>query len=312
MSDGQGGPEVAVIAGPTAAGKTAAALDLVERLGGPEYAEILNADSMQVYAGMDIGTGKITPDQMRGITHHLFDLWPVTHDATVAEYQAVARDCIADVRSRGKLPILVGGSGLYITAVIDDLRFPGTDPAVRARLESELAERGAAALHERLADTDPQAASRILPSNGRRLVRALEVIELTGEPFSAQLPQLAGDRPVYRSAQVALDWPAPLLAERIAARVQQMWRDGLVDEVAQLREQGIEQGRTASRALGYAQVLAFLRGEISEDDAREQTTAATRRFARRQRSWLRRDPRISWFDVASGVPVDELAHTITA
>lgn len=303
-------PEVVVLAGPTAAGKTAAALELVEHLGGPGRAEILNADSMQVYAGMDIGTGKIRPDEMRGITHHLFDLWPVTHDVTVAEYQQVARDCIADVRSRGRLPILVGGSGLYITAVIDDLRFPGTDPSVRARLEGDLGEVGAAALHARLAAVDPVAASRILPSNGRRIVRALEVIELTGAPFSAQLPQLAGERPVYRAVQLALDWPQPLLAERIARRVDQMWRDGLVSEVARLREQGIEQGRTASRALGYAQVLAHLRGETTEEQARGQTIAATRRFARRQRSWLRRDPRIRWFDVSGGVSVAQLAHTI--
>lgn len=299
-----------MLAGPTAAGKTAAALELVEHLGGPERAEILNADSMQVYVGMDIGTGKIRPDEMRGITHHLFDLWPVTHDVTVAEYQRVARDCIADVRSRGRLPILVGGSGLYITAVIDDLRFPGTDPSVRARLEGDLAEVGAAALHARLAAVDPVAASRILPSNGRRIVRALEVIELTGASFSAQLPQLAGERPVHRAVQLALDWPQPLLAERIARRVDQMWRDGLVSEVARLREQGIERGRTASRALGYAQVLAHLRGKTTEDEARGQTIAATRRFARRQRSWLRRDPRIRWYDASGGVSARQLAHTI--
>ncbi|WP_228389326.1 tRNA (adenosine(37)-N6)-dimethylallyltransferase MiaA [Cumulibacter manganitolerans] len=296
-----------VVLGPTASGKTSLALDIAERLGGPDAAEIVNADSMQVYRGMDIGTAKVPPADRRGIAHHLFDVWPVEHAVTVAEYRELARATVAEIQARGKHALLVGGSGLYITATIDDLRFPGTDPLVRARLESELAAEGAIALHRRLRAVDPVAAERILPTNGRRIVRALEVVEITGAPFTASLPTAAA--PVLEAVQLGLDRPADELARRIETRVDLMWRDGLVDEVRGLRP-GIEQGRTASRALGYAQVLRFLRGEVSEQQARDDTVTATRRFARRQRSWFARDRRIHWLDAASGGLLDAALRTI--
>lgn len=299
--------ELVVVVGPTASGKTSLALDLAERLGGPDRVEIVNADSMQVYHGMDIGTAKLPEDQRRGITHHLFDVWPVSHPVTVADYQQLARRTIADVRARGKRPILVGGSGLYITATIDDLRFPGTDPEVRARLEAELAEVGAIGLHRRLRELDPPAAERILATNGRRIVRALEVIELTGEPFTASLPTSAAE--VIPAVQVGIDMPTEVLSRRIEQRVDIMWRDGLIDEVAGLRPE-LDDARTASRALGYAQVLRYLRGEITEAQAREDTVTATRRFARRQRSWFARDSRISWLGSDDGDLVSQALRTI--
>lgn len=301
--------ELVVVLGPTASGKTSLALDIAERLGGAGRAEIVNADSMQVYRGMDIGTAKIRPEERRGIAHHLFDVWPVEHAVTVAEYQELARATIADVQDRGKVPILVGGSGLYITATIDDLRFPGTDPGVRARLETELAETGPVPLHQRLRRLDPAAADAILASNGRRVVRALEVIEITGRPFTASLPDRA--EPVLQAVQIGLDWPTESLYERIERRVDLMWRDGLVDEVRRLRP-AIDQARTASRALGYAQVLAFLRGEITEQQAREHTVTATRRFARRQRSWFARDRRIVWLEATRRDLLDAAVRTIDA
>lgn len=300
-------PELIVVVGPTASGKTALALDLAERLGGPERVEIVNADSMQVYRGMDIGTAKLPPAERRGITHHLFDVWPVGHTVTVAEYQQRARETIAGIRDRGRRPILVGGSGLYITATIDDLRFPGTDPQVRARLERELADAGPVPLHQRLRRLDPRAAEAILATNGRRIVRALEVIEITGEPFTATLPEQAGA--VIDAVQIGVDWPTETLYERIERRVDEMWRDGLVEEVRALRPE-LDGARTASRALGYAQVLAFLRGEISERQARDDTVTATRRFARRQRSWFARDRRIAWLEGTSPDLVDAALRTI--
>lgn len=299
--------ELVVVAGPTASGKTSLALDIAERLGGPNSAEIVNADSMQVYRGMDIGTAKIRPDERRGIAHHLFDLWPITHPVSVAEFRDHARRVIAEVRERGRMPILVGGSGLYITATIDDLRFPGTDPAVRARLEAELHAAGPLVMHRRLRRLDPRAADSILATNGRRIVRALEVIEITGEPFTATLPHDA--RPVLDATQIGIDWPTEQLYERIERRVAIMWRDGLVEEVRGLRDQ-LENARTASRALGYAQVLAFLRGEISEAEAQQATVTATRRFARRQRSWFARDPRIHWLDGAGSEITDQALRRI--
>lgn len=302
--------EVVVVCGPTASGKTALALDLAERLGGPDAVEILNADSMQVYRGMDIGTAKLPIDERRGITHHLFDLWPVSHPVTVAEYQQRARDCIADVQRRGRRALLVGGSGLYIAAVLDDLRFPGTDPQVRARWEQRLAAEGVQRLHEVLRTLDPVAADRVLPSNGRRIVRALEVIELTGEPFSATLPDAPGRGEIVPARQIGLDPEPAVLAHRIADRVEQMWADGFVAEVRRLAEEGLARTRTASRALGYAQVLRFLAGECTEEEARQDTITATRRFARRQRSWFRRDPRIGWLDPLDPQLVDSALRTI--
>jgi tRNA dimethylallyltransferase len=284
-------PPVVAVVGPTATGKTALAVGLAQRLGG----EIVNADSMQLYVGMDIGTAKPTGAERGGIPHHLLDIWHVRQAASVAEYRALARAEIDRLRAAGVVPLLVGGSGLYVRAVLDQLDFPGTDPAVRARLEDELATVGAATLHARLAQRDPAAAAAVLPSNGRRIVRALEVLELTGGPFQAQLPE---PTPHYPAVSVGLDRDPARLDERIAVRVDRMWAAGLVAEVEALAGDGLREGPTASRALGYAQVLAALDGELSLDEARERTIAATRRFVRRQRSWFRRDPSITWFDAA--------------
>ena len=224
-------------------------------------------------------------------------MWDVRYPANVAEYQRMARDAIARVTARGRVPILVGGSGLYLRAALDDLNFPGTDPAVRERLEAELAARGPAELHKRLAGCDPGAAAGILPSNGRRIVRALEVIELSGQGFTATLPRYES---LYPAVQIGLRVSRGELDRRIAARVDRMWQAGLVDEVRGLERAGLREGRTASQALGYAQVLRFLAGEWGEDEAREQTVRATRRFARRQESWFRRDPRVIWLDAGPG------------
>jgi len=290
----QPGPVTPVIAvvGPTAAGKSGLSLRLARALGG----EVVNADSMQLYRGMDIGTAKLTPAQRGSVPHHLLDIWEVTRTASVSEYQRLARQAVAGIRARGRIPIVVGGSGLYVRAVLDHLEFPGTDPALRDRLEGELAEAGPAALHARLARLDPAAAAAILPGNGRRIVRALEVVELSGRPFSATLP---GYESVYDDVvQVGVRLPRAQLDERIAGRVAGMWREGFVAEVRGLAQAGLREGRTASRALGYAQVLRFLAGEWSQEQAAAQTVKATQRFARRQESWFRRDPRITWLDGA--------------
>jgi tRNA dimethylallyltransferase len=278
---------VITVVGPTAAGKSGLSLRLAQLLDG----EIVNADSMQLYRGMDIGTAKLPPGQRGGVPHHLLDIWEVTRTANVAEYQRLARRAIEDIHSRGRLPIVVGGSGLYVRAVLDNLDFPGTEPGLRDRLERELAEVGPAALHARLAQLDPVAADAILPGNGRRVVRALEVLELSGRPFSATLP---GYESIYDVVQVGVQVPRAQLDERIAGRVAAMWRAGLVAEVRGLVAVGLPEGKTASRALGYAQVLRFLAGEWSAEETVAQTVKATRRFARRQESWFRRDPRITW------------------
>ncbi|RJL26522.1 tRNA (adenosine(37)-N6)-dimethylallyltransferase MiaA [Bailinhaonella thermotolerans] len=279
---------VAVV-GATAAGKSDLAVELALRL--PGGGEVINADSMQLYKGMDIGTAKLTAGERRGVPHHLLDVWDVTETASVAEYQRLARPIADDLLARGVTPILVGGSGLYVRAVIDDLEFPGTDPALRERLEAELAAAGPYRMHAVLKDKDPAAAAAILPGNGRRIVRALEVIELTGRPFSATMPGYEG---VYDAVQIGLAVPRPELDERIELRVDRMWAAGLVDEVRELEARGLREGRTAGRALGYAQVLRFLAGECTEREARDETVTATRRFARRQESWFRRDPRVVW------------------
>ncbi len=285
-------PVIAVV-GPTAAGKSELSLALAHTLSG----EVVNADSMQLYQGMDIGTAKLTMAERAGIVHHLLDIWPVTQAASVSEYQQLARLTIDDIRGRGKTPILVGGSGLYVRAAIDNLEFPGTDPAVRSRLEGELSQVGSAPLHARLATVDPVAAAAILPSNGRRIIRALEVIELSGRPFSATLPEYES---VYPVVQIGVQMPRAELDERIADRVRRMWQLGLVEEVRKLERAGLRDGRTASRALGYAQVLKFLAGDWSEEEAAEQTILATRRFVRRQESWFRRDPRVTWLSAGRG------------
>jgi tRNA dimethylallyltransferase len=282
-----GGPPVVAVVGPTASGKSDLGVALAQALGG----EVVNADSMQVYRGMDVGTAKLTPAERGGVRHHLLDLWEVTEVVSVAEYQKLARNVVDGLRAASVTPVLVGGSGLYVRAVLDDLEFPGTDPAVRARLEAELEDVGSGALHQRLAAIDPAAAAAILPSNGRRIVRALEVVEITGRPFTASLPEV---RDVYPNVQIGLDVPRAELDVRIDTRVQRMWDAGFVDEVRRLLDAGLREGRTASRALGYAQVIAYLDGDISEDEALEQTQRATRRFARRQDTWFRRDPRVLW------------------
>jgi len=276
------------VVGPTAAGKSDVGVALAQALDG----EVVNADSMQLYRGMDVGTAKLTAGERSGVPHHLLDVLDVTEEASVAAYQRAARAAVAGIRARGRTPVLVGGSGLYVRAVVDDLDFPGTDPALRARLEADLAADGPAVLHARLAAVDPAAAAAILPSNGRRIVRALEVVELTGGPFRATLPDAAAT--TAGVVQVGLAVPRDVLDLRIAERVDRMWARGLVDEVRRLEKLGLRQGRTAARALGYAQVLGFLSGECSEERARQETVRATRRFARRQDTWFHRDPRIGW------------------
>jgi tRNA dimethylallyltransferase len=277
------GLSVITVVGPTAAGKSALSIALAHELGG----EVVNADSMQVYRGMDIGTAKLTMAEREGVPHHLLDIWDVTEPAAVAEYQRLARAAIDDIHARGRVPLLVGGSGLYVRAVLEDFEFPGTDPVVRARLEEELAAVGTGPLHARLGERDPEAAAKILPSNGRRIVRALEVIELTGRPFTASLPD---PRPVYESVQIGVDRDTAELDDL-------MWAAGLVGEVRGL--DGIRDGRTASRALGYQQALAQIDGVLTEEQAKADTVQGTRRFVRRQRSWFRRDRSITWLDGAA-------------
>ena len=281
-------PPVVAVVGATAAGKTGLSLDLAEALGG----EVVNTDAMQLYRGMDVGTAKLPPHERRGIPHHLLDPLEVTEPATVAEFQGQARAVITELRGRGVTPVLVGGSALYTRAVLDEFEFPGTDPAVRARLETELAEVGSAAMHARLAEVDPESAARILVENGRRVVRALEVVEITGRPFSATLPRLEYVDP--RTVQVGVDIDRPTLDARIEQRVEEMFVAGFVAEVERLLARGLAQGRTASRAIGYPEVAAHLAGDLSLDEARERTVVATRRFARRQDAWFRKDPRIHW------------------
>ncbi|MER6460910.1 tRNA (adenosine(37)-N6)-dimethylallyltransferase MiaA [Streptomyces sp. NPDC001288] len=292
MSSAPLAPRVIAVVGPTAAGKSDLGVFLAQRLGG----EVVNADSMQLYRGMDIGTAKLTPEERADVPHHLLDVWDVTVTASVAEYQRLARARIDALLAEGRWPILVGGSGLYIRGAVDNLEFPGTDPEVRARLEEELALRGPGALHARLSAADPEAGRAILPSNGRRIVRALEVIEITGRPFTANLP---GHDSVYDTVQIGVDVARPELDERIALRVDRMWEAGLVDEVRALEAHGLREGRTASRALGYQQVLGALAGECTETEARNETVRATKRFARRQDSWFRRDPRVHWLSGAA-------------
>jgi tRNA dimethylallyltransferase len=279
---------IVAVVGPTASGKSSLAVAIAQRLGS---AEIVNADSMQLYRGMDIGTAKPTEAERGGVRHHVFDVLDVTETATVAQFQAWARAAIDDCRARGVTPVLVGGSALYLRAVLDPLEFPGTDPEVRARWTAELAQRGPEALHAELARRDPAAAAQILATNDRRVVRALEVIELTGRPFTASMPPYES---IHPTTFLGLRVPRDVLDVRLTERVDRMWADGFVDEVRRLVPLGIEQGRTASKAIGYQQVLAFLRGEMTEDEAREATVTGTRKFARRQDRLFVKDPRITW------------------
>ncbi|MEU0879715.1 tRNA (adenosine(37)-N6)-dimethylallyltransferase MiaA [Lentzea sp. NPDC005914] len=280
------------VVGPTATGKSDLAVALAERFGG----EVVNADAMQLYRGMDIGTAKMSVAERRGIPHHLLDVLSVTETASVAAYQRETRAVIERLLASGRPPILVGGSGLYVQAVLDDLKFPGTDDAVRERFEAELASVGPEVLHQRLQTLDPAAAIAILPSNGRRIVRALEVIELTGQPFSANLPKPGPAR--YDTVQIGVDREVSELDSRVDRRVDVMFSSGLEAEVRALVRIGLRDGKTASRALGYQQVLSAMDGACTIDFAAEETKRATRRFVRRQRSWFRRDQRITWLDGA--------------
>lgn len=287
------GPRVVAVVGPTAAGKSDLGIALARALGG----EVVNADSMQLYAGMDIGTAKLSPAEQQGVPHHLLSVWPVTRTASAAAYQADCREVVGRLHAAGRTPVLVGGSGLYLRAALDRMDFPGTDPALRADLERELAERGPRALHARLAAVSPEAAARMEPTNGRRAVRALEVVLLTGSMPGAMTSYDA----FHATTWIGVDRAD--LAERIALRVDRMWEQGLLAEVEGLLPD-LREGVTASRALGYGQVLGALEGRWSTERARELTVTATRRFARRQRAWFRRDPRIGWLDGA--LPAEQL------
>ena len=280
--------DVIAVVGPTASGKSDLALELASSLDG----EIVNADAMQLYRGMDIGTAKTPPSQRRGIAHHQLDVLDVVQDASVAAYQREARADVAAVVARGKVAIAVGGSGLYVRALLDDLAFPDTDPGLRAELETRLEAEGPGLLHDELARLDPDAAARIDRRNGRRVVRALEVVRLTGQPFAAAQPAAA--TPVLAATQIAIDVPRPELTERIAARARRMFDDGLLEETAALVEAGLDEGKTARRAVGYAQARAVLAGQTDTESAVEATAIATRQLARRQLTWFRRDPRIHW------------------
>ena len=289
------------VVGPTGTGKSQLALDLAARLGG----EIVNADAMQLYRGMDIGTAKLPPGERGGIPHHQLDVLDVVQTATVARYQQAAAADVEAIMGRGAVPIIVGGSMLYLQALLDDWSFPATDPVVRARYEQRLAEVGVAAMHAELAGADPAAAAAILPTDGRRIVRALEVVELTGQPFAASAPTIGAPR--WDAVILGLDCDTAILDERLAARADTMFAQGLVAEVQELLHSGLRDGVTAARALGYAQVIAALDAGGDDRDlaaAQEQTFIGTRRYVRRQRSWFRRDHRIQWLDAAGGDLLD--------
>ena len=280
-------PTVIAVVGPTATGKSDLALDLAEALNG----EIVNSDASQFYRGMDIGTAKLPVSERRGIPHHQIDTLDIREEATIARYQAESRRDIDGIVARGKRPIVVGGSGLYVRAALDVLEIPPTNPDVRARYEARLDSQGSGVLHRELAEKDPHAAANILPSNGRRVVRALEVIELTGRPFSASAPTKTFLKPTIL---LGLSADADELVARIERRVDLMWDAGLLDEVRELDARGIRDGKTASRAIGYAQALGQLDGRLTEAEAKRETAIATRQFARRQRAWFRPDPRPVW------------------
>jgi len=278
-----------VICGATATGKSDLAVTLAQQID----AEIINADSMQLYKGMDIGTAKITMDERKGITHHMMDLLDVSQDANVAWYQEKARAVISEIHGRNKDAVIVGGTGLYIKAILDELNFPDTDPVVRAELELEFATKGIAPLFERLEKLDPAAALAIDKANSRRVIRALEVIKITGKPFTANLPREESSRYPF-AQQFGLVMDRDTLSERISTRVDRMWEQGLVQEAHTLLQAGIMQGTTAQRALGYAQVIAQIEGKVSQEEAQEETKRATRQYARRQETWFSRDDRITW------------------
>ena len=300
---------VLAIVGPTGTGKSALSLAVAHRLAAAGVeAEVVNADAMQLYRGMDIGTAKLAPEERGGVPHHLLDVLDVTEESTAADYQRRARDAIDEIAGRGRLPVLVGGSGLYVSAVLYEFSFPGTDPALRARLEAEAARAGVGPLLERLAARDPEAAATVDARNPRRVVRALEVAELAGPTGARGLPE----RPVpWRPARVVgLRVPREELVRRLDARVAAMWEAGLLEEVAGLLERGLADGPTAGRAIGYAQAAAQLRGELEEPEAIERTRALTRRYARRQVSWFSRDPALEWADPAQEGLADRVAAEV--
>jgi tRNA dimethylallyltransferase len=290
------------IVGPTGTGKSALALAVAERLGG----EIVNADAMQLYRGMDIGTAKLPPAERRGVPHHQLDVLDVRDTASVARYQQAAAADVEAIAARGAVPIIVGGSMMYVQSLLDEWTFPATDPAIRAKWERRLADVGVGELHRDLARVDAAAAASILPTDGRRIVRALEVVELTGRPFAASFPVIGAPR--WDTVIIGLDWETSVLDERLMQRTDTMFADGLVAEVQTLLTAGLRDGVTASRALGYAQVLADLDSGGDGSAAREPTFVGTRRYVRRQRSWFRRDHRISWMD---GAAHDNVEATLT-
>ena len=287
--------QLIAVVGPTGAGKSALAIEIAKHIianGGK--AEILNCDSMQFYKGMDVGTAKLTLAEQQGIRHHLFDFLEITDESTAAEYQQLARPLILDLQARGVTPILVGGSMLYVAAVLNVFEFPARDEVLRAKLEQDLIDFGPHEMHRRLQALDPIAASRIIPENGRRSVRAIEIVTLTGEPFAAALPDVPEDwQPVL---EIGINGDRDDLRARLETRVHKMWQQGLIDEVRSLESRGIREGKTSSVAIGYAQALRQIDGEITEAEAIADTVRLTQKYARRQMSWFRRDQRIQWLD----------------
>lgn len=304
MDSAAGTPPLLVVVGPTASGKSGLAIDLAERLNG----EVINADSMQFYRGMDIGTAKVTDQERRSVPHHLLDTLDLSEEASVATFQQQAREKITEVRSRDKTPILVGGSGLYIRAAIDDIEFPPTDPAVRQRLQDRLEQEGAAVLRDELRRTDPESASVI--RDDRRLVRALEVAEVSGRSFTSFMPQRVYHPEMTPVVQLGLNVERGLLHQRIAERVHLMREQGLLDEVTRLEQAGLREGRTAGQAIGYQQFLRVLDGALSLEQAVEETIVATRKFARRQETWFRADPRITWLQAPAEDLLDSALEAI--
>ena len=296
-------PKVVVIVGPTAVGKTDLSLELAAHID----AEIINADSMQLYRGMDIGTAKVPFEQRHGIPHHMLDVLEVTQGATVSDYQRDARQVVEDIHARGKRVVVVGGSGLFVQGLLEDMQFPASDPDVRERLEQEAEEFGAPAMYERLQALDPAAAANVAPNNLRRVLRALEVIELTGEAPVTTLKQLAE---IVPSVRIGLRRDRAELDKRIEARVEIMWEQGLVDEVRTLEQAGLREGVTASKALGYAQVLDFLAGKTTEAEAKDLTVSSTRRYVRRQDSWFNRDTRINWLQADAPELFNQVLATV--
>lgn len=304
-------PELLCIVGPTGSGKSTLAINIALSLAkSGTKAEIVNADSMQFYRGMDIGTAKVPLDERFGIKHHLLDWLEIAEENTAARYQIEARKVISDLIAEGTLPIVVGGSMLYIAALINTFEFPGRDEALRAQLEQDLIDSGPVAMHKRLELLDETAASRIEPQNGRRIVRALEIVMITGEPFAASLPdQFESFLPVL---EIGLNSSREHLVERLAQRVRGMWASGLVDEVRALEEKGIRDSKTASQAIGYSQALASIDGRFTEEEAIAETILLTQRYARRQMSWFRRDPRIHWFDYQNENLLNEVMSLVSS